>query len=170
MLENAFRLLDEALPILRESEESVGISDCIRYQAEVSMKKALSAVSPDVGVHGAGWEPVRMDEATALAESALQIATEAGNGMRRVKALRLLGILGEMAGNVENATQQLELSVREAEQLESELEAGKSAYQLSGLLRRMHRETLAEEWLQLARDHAVGVDACSWRERILALS
>jgi len=170
LIREASSLLTEALPRLREAEESVGISDCIRYQAEVSMKRSLEGGVPLAARIAEKNQPMNLDEAVALAENALQIATEAGNGMRRVKALRLLGFLSELSGRTEKALQQMELSVREAERLESELEAAKSAFHLSALHHGMAQEEKAVEWFRLAKEHAADVDACPWRERILGLS
>jgi tetratricopeptide (TPR) repeat protein len=192
LIEAAF-LLEIALPILKEAGESVGMSDCLRFQAEVAMRKAIAekveslhsgfstsgAVPQQSGndatgaanlFSGIGTSPsVHLKEAAVLAESALQIATEAGNGMRRVKALRLLGMLDELNGRLESANERTESSVREAERLESDLEAAKSAYRLSKLHLAAGNAPIASEWLQRARDHAFNVDTCPLRERIMNL-
>lgn len=166
-LEDAAFLLDTALPVLRETGESVGMSDCIRYQAEVAMKKVIAEQTQSKHIRKRKSPPLPLKEAALLAESALQIAMEAGNGMRRVKALRLLGILDALSGEMESAVERMESSVREAEQLESDLEAAKSAFRLSCLHAFAGNALKASEWMQRARDHAVNVDACPLRESIM---
>ncbi len=191
ILNEAAMLLEIALPILKEAGESVGMSDCMRFQAEVAMRKAIAekveslhtgfstsgavpmqSVTDTTGAanlfSGIGTSPsVHLKEAADLAESALQIATEAGNGMRRVKALRLLGMLDELNGRLKSANERTESSVREAERLESDLEAAKSAFRLSKLHSAAGNAPVASEWLQRARDHAFNVDTCPLRERIM---
>ena len=158
MLAEARSMLLAALPVLRGAGEEAGASDCLRVMAHVTYMAAVRSERADHGI------PQAEDEA----RQALSAAEDAGNGMKRVKALRLLGILKGLAGEADAAAERCRESLAEAERLESDLEAAKSAFRLAEILQRAGAgETVVGEWMNRSREHARLIDACAWRDRIL---
>lgn len=180
-LKAADQLLIEALPLLEEADESTGTSICFRLQSEIMIKShllALYASSPEsnpslslsiVPSFESNMPPgssETMQKALALAEQAYQTAAEAANGIGQVKALRLLGIIYTITGNMTLALQQTSASVKEAERIDSDIETAKSAYQLSELYTKTGEIKKAKEWEKWTKEHMEMVDSCSWKEGI----
>jgi len=111
-------------------------------------------------------QSVIMKKILALTEQSYRTATEVANGIGQVKALRLLGLIHAITGDLLLAVEHTHSSVKEAERMESDIETAKSAYQLCELYTKTNEIKKANEWEKWAKEHLVLVDPCSWKESI----
>jgi tetratricopeptide (TPR) repeat protein len=143
-LEDVPGLLDRAEGIFNDSGEVSCLSDCLRYKAVFEL---------------AGGNTEKAGE---LCQKSLEYAGESGSGMKKLKALRLMGIILSCSGDYDGAVNHFDESIGIAAQLESDYESSKGYFRKYEAQKACGREIEAEGSLFKAREAMQNVDGCRW--------
>jgi class 3 adenylate cyclase/tetratricopeptide (TPR) repeat protein len=143
-LEDVPGLLDRAEGIFNDSGEVSCLSDCLRYKAVFEL---------------AGGNTEKAGE---LCQKALEYAGESGSDMKKLKALRLMGVILSCRGDHTGAVKNFDESISLAVQLESDYEAAKGFFRRHEAQNACGREIEADGSLLKAREAMKNVDGCRW--------
>ncbi|MDP9751482.1 tetratricopeptide repeat protein [Thermoanaerobacter pentosaceus] len=141
MLENAYKIFTDA-------EEISYISDYYRYRSIYELQSN------------------NLDTALEYCNKSISAAMESRNDMKKLKALRLKGIILANMGDYAEALQMYEESIQLALQLESDYEAAKGFYRRHSLFYVLKRYEEARQDLEEARKAIGRIDKCRWTQII----
>lgn len=137
-------MLENAYSIFADAEEISYISDCYKYRSVYELKRN------------------NPDNALEYCNKSITTAAESKNDMKKLKALRLKGIILANMGDYAGALQVFGESINLAVQLESDYEAAKGYYRRHSVFRALNRYEEAGQDLVKAKEAISRVDECRW--------
>ncbi|MFZ5967115.1 MAG: tetratricopeptide repeat protein [Bacillota bacterium] len=144
-LSEVMPVLEKAHQIFREADEVSYIGDYYRYMSIYELHHK------------------RMEQALSYCKESNRIADESKNDMKKLKGLRLKGIILWKTEKNEDALEQINQSIVLAEQLESNYEAAKGYYYQYIINKNMGQSKEAKICLMEAKNAIEKVDECRWK-------